>query len=335
MTKKKAEDYIREYPGATDIHFTEEEPVVIRKNGELIPLQEIAGIGLMRALFDTYIPAEKEEALLKGGSCDAALTVDDLRCRLHCYRAQGKLCAAVRVLPSLDRVAADPDMAWMEKISSFASGLVIICGPTGSGKSTTMARLIETIGAKRACHIVTLEDPAEYLYSPGKALIHQREIARDISSFAEGIRAALREDPDVIAVGEMRDTATMAAALTAAETGHLVLATLHTGFAAEAVRRVIGGFPESERALVRSVLASVLKSVSAQRLFRKGDQTILLREILVNVPAVAHLIREGKEEQISSYMEAASGGMRTFRQAVYGVKNISPALTRELLDYVQ
>ena len=186
-----------------------------------------------------------------------------------------------------------------------------------------MARVLEGIGKEKARHIVTLEDPVEYVLSAGKSLVRQREIGRDAVSFAEGVRESLREDPDVIAVGEMRDRETIAAALTAAETGHLVLGTLHNGRALEAVGRMVHVFPAEEQSEVRLIISSVLRCVSAQRLWRMGTKTVLLREILTNTPAVANLIREGKEAQVLSYMETGVNDMRTLRQAAYKVKGVT------------
>lgn len=194
-----------------------------------------------------------------------------------------------------------------------------------------MARALEGIGKEKARHIVTLEDPVEYVLSVGKSLVRQREIGRDAVSFAEGVRESLREDPDVIAVGEMRDRETIAAALTASETGHLVLGTLHNGRALEAVGRMVHVFPAEEQNEVRLIISSVLRCVSVQRLWRMGTKTVLLREILTNTPAVANLIREGKEAQVLSYMETGVNDMRTLRQAVYKVKGVTEKEREELL----
>ena len=202
--------------------------------------------------------------------------------------------AAIRILPELSLLGADPDRTWLEKVSQLSHGLVLITGSSGSGKSTTMARILSLISQKRACHVVTLEDPVEYVIPMEKALIHQREIGRDVVDFPQGIRDALREDPDVIALGEMRDSETISAALTAAETGHLVLGTLHTTRAKDVPARIIHAFPGDRQEEIRGLLAANLVTVSSQMLYRSGKETWLLREILTNVAAVAHLIREGK-----------------------------------------
>lgn len=257
-------------------------------------------------------------------------SIGENRFRLHLYRAGGKDCAALRVLPVLDRVEKILMKNGLRRLQNYPPALSFF-RPHRKWESTTMARVLEGIGKEKARHIVTLEDPVEYVLSSGKSLVRQREIGRDAVSFAEGVRESLREDPDVIAVGEMRDRETIAAALTAAETGHLVLGTLHNGRALEAVGRMVHVFPAEEQSEVRLIISSVLRCVSAQRLWRMGTKTVLLREILTNTPAVANLIREGKEAQVLSYMETGVNDMRTLRQAVYKVKGVTEKERKELL----
>ena len=319
------------YPAMTDIHLTEESPVMIRLYGNLKKMKETADASLLDDLMARYVSEERKLLFQETGACDSAFSLGTLRCRLHLYRSNGKRSAAIRILPELSQCGADPDASWLEKIAALEHGLVLITGASGSGKSTAMARLLQILSQKRACHVITLEDPVEYLISSEKALVHQREIGRDVVDFPHGIREALREDPDVIALGEMRDAETMDAALTAAETGHLVLGTLHTTRAKEAVGRIIHGFPSSREREIRNLLAANLVAVASQRLYRTGKETYLLREILANVPAVAHLIREGKEEQISSYMEMGLQHMRTMKQAAYGLKGISEREREKLI----
>ncbi len=317
------------YPAMTDIHVTEGEPVVIRLYGALKKLRETVDAAAMDALLDAYVPEEKRSA--GPGALDAAFSVGALRCRLHVYQSGGRRAAAIRILPAMDTVGEDPDRPWLEKLAQLDRGLVLFTGASGSGKSTAMARLLTLITQKRACHVVTLEDPVEYLLPSDKALVHQREIGRDATDFPTGVIEALREDPDVIALGEMRDVETISAALTAAETGHLVLGTLHTARAKDAVGRIVHAFPSERESEIRSLLSANLVSVAAQMLYRAGKETYLVREILTNVPAVSHLIREGKEEQIPTYMEMGISHMRTMRQAVYGLKDISEREREKLL----
>lgn len=311
------ERLVEKFPGLTDIHITEGAPILVRKSGALLPSAFIAESGLLSELADRYMSEERKKEFVKTGNCDASFTLMGLRCRMHFYKAGEKKAAAIRILPTLDDMPPDRDDEWLNSLSSLLTGLVLISGPSGSGKSTTMARILQKINGRRPCHIITLEDPVEYILPSDKALIHQREIGTDVAGFPEGVRAGLREDPDVIAIGEMRDLETISAALTAAETGHLVLGTIHTGTAAGGIRRLIHAFPESGQSEARYTLSSVLKSISAQRLYQGSSGTVLLREILTNTPAISHLIREGKEEQIPSYMETATKDMRTMKHQVY------------------
>ncbi|PZL86962.1 type IV pili twitching motility protein PilT, partial [Pantoea graminicola] len=196
-------------------------------------------------------------------------------------------------------------------------GLILVTGATGSGKSTTLAALVDALNRQQACHIITLEDPIEFIHQSRQSLIQQREIGLHCASFALGIRAALREDPDVILLGELRDSDTIRQALTAAETGHLVLATLHTRGAAQAVDRLVDVFPAEEKPLVRSQLAGSLKAVIAQRLVPSAaGGRIGLFEILIATPGITNLIREGKMHQIPALLQTgAQAGMQTFEQS--------------------
>lgn len=233
---------------------------------------------------------------------------------MHLYRAGGRLCGALRVLRDLAALPEDGDEAWVKRTAALRSGLVLVTGATGSGKTTTLARIVLRAAETRAAHIITVEDPVEYLFPEGRSLIRQREVGSDVPDFASGVRDALREDPDIIVIGEMRDRETIAAALTAAETGRLVLATMHNRTAADAIGRIVHAFPAGKENEVRPLIASVLQSVAAQALCRLEDRTLLLRELLINIPAVSHLIREGKDSQLAAYMEMGTRGMRTMRQ---------------------
>ena len=305
---------LQKSPALTDIHLTDGAPIRIRLYGELcrtdIATPDIA------AAFLPILSEEKKKILQETGAADTAITACGRRFRVHLYHADGKLAAALRLLPDIGAFPKDPDENWMFHVKQFQTGLVLVTGPTGSGKTTTLAHILEDINENRACHVICVEDPAEYLYVSQKALIRQREIGRDVSDFAEGVRAAMREDPDVLVIGELRDSETMAAALTAAETGHLVLATLHDRSALEAIGRIVHSFPPEKEAEVRLTLAAVLRTVAAQVLWHHGEDTALLREILVNIPPVAHIIREGRDPQLIGYMEMGQKGMRTMKQAV-------------------
>ena len=322
-------------PAMTDIHLTEGLPLMIRVYGAMKRLKEVAEPSLFAELLASYVPDKQRAEYERTGSIDSAFSLGDVRCRLHLYHSGGAASAAIRILPELSSVGADPDKAWIEKVSQLSHGLVLVTGSSGSGKSTTMARILSLISQKRPCHVVTLEDPVEYVIPMEKALVHQREIGRDVLDFPQGIRDALREDPDVIALGEMRDSETISAALTAAETGHLVLGTLHTTRAKDVPARIIHAFSADRQEEIRSLLASNLVTVSSQMLYRSGKETWLLREILTNIAAVAHLIREGKEEQISSYMEMGLSQMRTMKQSIYAMKGISERERDRLLKSLE
>lgn len=281
------------HPAATDVHLTEGGPAYLREEGTLRPAGDLPD--LFPAL-EELLPPAKRALWEHGGAGDGAFALSGVRCRLHLYRAGGRKAAAIRFLPSIASLPPDRDGPWIEDAASLSSGLVLVTGPAGSGKSTTLARLI-LAAARAPRHILTIEDPPEYL-------------------FPSGVKEALREDPDILVIGELRDAETMAAALTAAETGHLVLSTLHNDSAAGAIGRLVHAFPAEKEREVRALLASVLRTVAAQKLCRIGRRTFLLREILTNIPAAAHLIREGKDEQLLSYMEMGRHHMRTMKQAL-------------------
>lgn len=242
---------------------------------------------------------------------------DSLRCRIHVCREYAGLHVTIRFLYPLASLPPDGDELLLQRLSTLTSGLVLVCGPTGSGKTTALWRILQAVNERRPCHIVTLEDPIEYVEKGKAALITQRELGTHFPSFAEGVRQALRQDPDVILIGEMRDRAAMDAALTAAETGHFVLSTLHTPSAAQAISRLAGAYSGDARQEVRCRLAMVLQAILAQRRRERRGQVDIVREILLRTPAVVQLIRSGKEYQLPTVMQTgAAVGMRTMEQAL-------------------
>ncbi len=252
---------------------------------------------------------------------DILYTLPDVgRYRVNIYKERGFDTIAIRVIPVKVPTIEDLNMPTIIKeFTNKKDGLILITGPTGSGKSTTMAAMINEINSNKKTHIVTLEDPIEYLHSHKKSLINQREIGRDTESYDSGLRAILREDPDVILVGEIRDLETMSAVLLAAETGHLVISTLHTISAYKTIDRIINYFPSEQQLRIRNQLSTVLKGIVCQRLFKKmdGSGRIAALEVMVNTPAVQNLIREGKIHQIPSAMETSSKyGMQTMEMAI-------------------
>ena len=257
--------------GASDLHMTVGGAPMVRLDGYLQQLVPTPVTAAQLAEFVALLPDYTRQLLERRGEVDCAWRWGNERYRLNIYRQRDQYAMAVRLLnnvvPECEALGMPPAL---QAVTELSQGLVLIVGPTGSGKTTTLAALVQRINATRAVHIVTLEDPIEYEYPAGQSLIHQREIGRDTTSFARGLRAALREDPDVILVGELRDSETMAIALTAAETGHLVLATLHTQDVTSSVNRIVDGLQQNQQ-LVRSQLAESLAVVASQRLLARAD----------------------------------------------------------------
>lgn len=315
---KRIEDIIATIPNASDIHIQSGKPVKHRTPvGVFDDGQEPVSDGEIEVFIDRIAPKGwRDRVDQDGGHIDfsAQIGMARLRCNLFKYGGIGRMAIAMRrlsdTIPRLDSLGL-PQAA--QALADRACGLVLVTGPTGSGKSTTLASMIGRINETRPCHIITIEDPIEYVHRDARATIAQREIGADASSFERGLIAAMREDPDVILIGEIRNKATMETALQAAETGHLVLATLHTSSAATTVERVTDFFHQEEKILARSVLASVLAGVVAQTLVpsRDGTRRWLASEVLINNSAVAGVIREGKTHQIPNLILASrSEGMR-------------------------
>ena len=309
--------------GASDLHMTVGGAPMVRLDGYLQQLVPTPVTAAQLAEFVALLPDYARQLLERRGEVDCAWRWGNERYRLNIYRQRDQYAMAVRLLnnvvPECEALGMPPAL---QAVTELSQGLVLIVGPTGSGKTTTLAALVQRINATRAVHIVTLEDPIEYEYPAGQSLIHQREIGRDTMSFARGLRAALREDPDVILVGELRDSETMAIALTAAETGHLVLATLHTQDVTSSVNRIVDGLQQNQQ-LVRSQLAESLAVVASQRLLARADGQgrVAAYEVLVATDAVRHLIREGQVHQLQSYLQTgARNGMVTMEESVKSLR---------------
>lgn len=309
--------------GASDLHVTVGGAPMVRLDGYLQQLVPTPVTVAQLAEFVALLPDYTRQLLERRGEVDCAWRWGSERYRLNIYRQREQYAMAVRLLnnvvPECEALGMPPAL---QVVTELSQGLVLIVGPTGSGKTTTLAALVQRINATRAVHIVTLEDPIEYEYPAGQSLIHQREIGRDTTSFARGLRAALREDPDVILVGELRDSETMAIALTAAETGHLVLATLHTQDVTSSVNRIVDGLQQNQQ-LVRSQLAESLAVVASQRLLARADGQgrVAAYEVLVATDAVRHLIREGQVHQLQSYLQTgARNGMVTMEESMKSLR---------------
>lgn len=300
----------------SDIHFTVGLPTVFRIHGTLEP----CGIDLtdddISDLILSMLSDEQKLLLEDGNDLDFALQCPDRsRCRVNVFRAKGNIGAVLRLLntnaPSLDTMGL-PEV--LKKLVNEPRGLILVTGPTGSGKSTTLAAMINEINNNKAVHILTIEDPIEYVYTQNKATIRQREVGSDVKDFNAALRSALREDPDIILVGEMRDYETISLALTAAETGHLVMGTLHTTSAPQTIDRIIDACPPHAQAQVRTMLSTTLRGVISQCLIplAAGNGRVAATEILIGTDAAMNLVRTEKCHQLVSTMQMGKAqGMHT------------------------
>ncbi|MDJ0347744.1 type IV pilus twitching motility protein PilT [Cryobacterium sp. PH29-G1] len=305
--------------GASDLHVSGGAPPSIRVDGALRP---IAGWDrwspekVADALGSILSPLQRQEFDLEL-ELDFAYTVHDTRFRVNFYQQRNTVGGAFRLIPNEIRSLAELGIpASVSRFAHLPRGLVLVTGPTGSGKSTTLAALIDVINRTRADHIVTVEDPIEFIHEAKKSMISQREVGQDTHSFASALKHVLRQDPDVILIGELRDLETISVALTAAETGHLVFSTLHTQDTAQTIDRIIDVFPPHQQAQVRAQLAATLRGVVCQTLVRKiGGGRVVATEILVTTAAIANLVREGKSHQIASALQSGRTlGMHTMDQ---------------------
>lgn len=302
--------------GVSDIHMSSGMPLLFRVHGSLVKAPVQPTKEETDEIIYGLLDKKQKEQLEAGYDIDFAIqTEDGNRQRVNIFRQQGEAAMTIRLLnnhiPTLEELYL-PNKLY--ELVQEPRGLILVTGPTGSGKSTTLASLIEYMNRNRPVHIITIEDPIEYTYECKQALIHQRETGKDVVNFASALRSSLREDPDIILVGEMRDYETISAALTAAETGHLVLSTLHTTGAAQTIDRVIDACPAGSQNQVRTQLAGVLKAVLTQSLMPTADGMgrIAGTELLIGTDAVMNLIRESKTHQMNSVMQAGgAAGMHT------------------------
>jgi twitching motility protein PilT len=311
---------------ASDVHLAPGLPPCLRIHGILGPRagSEPVPAAQIETLASQLMKSIDPTALAKTGSCDGAISAKDgARFRFNVFRRQGTLAVALRRLEDRFRPLAElglPESLY--ELCELPDGLVVVCGPTGAGKSTTLATLLDRINQSRRCHIITIEDPIESLHTAGLSLVNQRQVGSDTSSFNDALVASLRQDPDVILVGEIRDLNTIRTAITAAETGHLVFTTVHAGDCVGAVERLVSVFPADEQPGIRRQLGMVLRAIVAQHLLvadgsagaRDGNRRgrVVASEILINTPATANLIATGKSNQIYSSLEmGAAQGMQT------------------------
>ena len=303
---------------ASDVHLMVDRPATIRVDGMLLAMNDTPLTAKeLAALPEKILTPEQQQRFTVHKDLDFSYDVDGARYRVNICIERSNLSLVARVIPTTIPTFKELDLPdVVSRLTTAMNGLILVTGPTGSGKSTTLAAMIQKINDEQPVNIVTLEDPIEFLFTSNKALVRQRELGGDMTSFPEGLKHVLRQDPNVIMVGEMRDLETVSAALTLAETGHLVLSTLHTPSAAQAIDRIIDMFPPYHQNQIRSQMALSLRAVIAQTLVPKqGGGRIAVREILLNTPAVGTMIRENKVAQISNVMQT-SPGMLNFSQSV-------------------
>jgi len=314
------ERYANEYK-FSDIHLKEDQPLILRINGDMTkPSDDIISAQMLKEFADKALTEDQKTHLEEIRDVDLAIEAGAYRFRVNFFYTSDGLSAVLRKIETeIPTMEALKLPFIMQEMAEKPNGLILVTGPTGSGKSTSLAAIIGEINATRKGHILTVEDPIEYIHHSKVCTVSQREVGRDAHSFASALRASLREDPDVILVGEMRDRETIQLALTAAETGHLVFGTLHTSGAPNTINRIIDVFPAEQQGQVRAQLSQSLQMVVTQRLFKTadGEGRVAAFEIMVCNHAVRNLIREGKIFQIESIMQTARGeGMVTMDHAI-------------------
>jgi len=297
---------------ATDIHISAGRPPIFRIDGKLIAAEKypILSPEDTQELAFTLLSEEQKKQFLSQGDIDLSTGYkDEARFRINVYRQLGKVSVALRLIPKKIRTIDELNLPEIcHQFAKSAQGFFLVVGPSGQGKSTALAAMVDEINHTRQDHIITIEDPVEYLFEQDKCIIDQREIGSDVQDFHRGLREAFRQDPDVIMIGEMRDPETISSAVTAAETGHLVLATLHTNTAAQTIDRVIDSFPPHQQNQIRSQLASTILGILSRRLIPSLKSGVINAvELMIANSAVRNLIREGKTHQIDMVIETSSG----------------------------
>ena len=302
---------------ASDLHLQVGLPPILRVDGSLLPITGINPLdeAAVEALLSAILDKDQQQILDKDKEFDFSFAFGNLgRFRVNAYHERGNLAAALRLIPK--EIKTITELGVPPVVMNFAEyprGLVLVTGPTGSGKSTTLAALIDKLNTEKAHHIITIEDPIEFTHSSKKSVVVQREVHYDTYSFSAALRSSLRQDPDVVLIGEMRDLETISAAVTIAETGHLVFASLHTNSAAQSIDRMIDVFPPHQQSQVRAQLANILMGICSQRLVPAiGGGRVVAAEILIANPAVRNIIREGKTHQLDAVIQTgADAGMQT------------------------
>jgi len=323
---------------ASDLHISPGQPPILRINGDLLPIKELPILDpeTTKNFIYSFFNEKQKQEFETTWEIDFAIELPHVsRFRVNAFHLANGIAAVFRVIPETVPTLDQLEMpAIFKEILDLPNGLILVTGPTGSGKSTTLAAMVDYINTKQSCHIITIEDPIEFSHKSKKSLVSQRQISRDTHNFASALRSALREDPDVILVGEMRDLKTIRLALTAAETGHLVMATLHTSSAPRAISRIVDVFPAAEKNIIKNMLSESLQAVICQTLVKKiSGGRVPAFEIMIGTSAIRNLIREDKIAQMYSSIQTGSEfGMCTldqYLQMLVAKKIISPVSARE------
>lgn len=310
---------------ASDLHLQVGLAPTLRIDGSLVPLSgyNVLDESSVEALIFAILDPDQQQILVKDKEFDFSFAFGTLgRFRVNAFHERGNLAAALRLIPNEIKTVTQLGMPpIVMDFANYARGLVLITGPTGSGKSTTLAALIDKINTERSNHIITIEDPIEFTHKSKKSVVVQREVHYDTYSFSAALRSSLRQDPDVVLIGEMRDLETISAAITIAETGHLVLGSLHTNSAAQSIDRMIDVFPPHQQPQIRAQLSNILMAVCSQRLIPSiGGGRSVAAEILIANPAVRNIIREGKSHQLDAVIQtSADQGMQTMDRTLVGM----------------
>lgn len=324
---------------ASDLHISVDAPPIYRIHGELTQYGNTLLTKEMTEQMAQELLNEHWDDFLKVGEYDFAYFLEDVaRMRINIFKQKGTVSIAARVIPARIPTIEELHMpVILNELTTKPHGLILVTGPTGSGKSTTLAAMIDYVNKHMKKHVITLEDPIEYIHEHNQSIVQQREIGEDTTKFAGGLRAGLRQDPDIILVGEMRDLETISTAITAAETGHLVLATLHTNSAAQTINRIIDVFPPHQQRQIRIQLASVLQAVISQRLFvtKERQGRIAATEILLGQPSVANLIRNEKVDQINNIIQTSKAqGMHTLEMSIESLIQTGKISPEEVAPYI-
>ncbi|AKM80721.1 TPA: type IV pilus twitching motility protein PilT [Candidatus Saccharibacteria bacterium] len=310
---------------ASDLHLQVSLPPMLRIDGSLVPVAGMSALdeAAVEALIFAILDPDQQQILEKDKEFDFSFAFGALgRFRVNAYHERGNLAAALRLIPNEIKTIKELGVpATVMNFANYPRGLVLITGPTGSGKSTTLASLIDKINEETSQHIITIEDPIEFTHKSKKSVVVQREVHYDTYSFSAALRSSLRQDPDVVLIGEMRDLETISAAITIAETGHLVLGSLHTNSAAQSIDRMIDVFPPHQQPQIRAQLANILMAICSQRLVPAiGGGRVVAAEVLIANPAVRNIIREGKSHQLDAVIQTgADSGMQTMDRTLVGL----------------